>query len=190
MANDDYDTTGYETTLKIDVLANDTDQDNDINRKSLVIQTPPFSGTASIDYTDFSIIYRPSENFSGNDQFTYQVCDSALNCASANVYVLVADFRFFIPDAFSPNNDGINDYFEILGIEEYEGNSIEIFNRWGNRVYQARNYGISTSPQYWDGKSNTGVRLGDDELPTGTYFYVLNLGNGEKRIVGSVFLDR
>ncbi|MCA1760511.1 MAG: gliding motility-associated C-terminal domain-containing protein, partial [Bacteroidales bacterium] len=120
----------------------------------------------------------------------YRICDLAGNCSNAMVYVLVNDFRFFIPNAFSPNNDGVNDYFEIQGIEHYQGNSIEIFNRWGNRVYRADNYGIETSPTFWDGKSNTGVRLGNEDLPSGTYFYVLDLGNGEKRIVGSVYLDR
>ncbi len=190
VAADDYDTTGYRTTVKINVLENDTDPDNDIDPLSLTIKIPPYNGTASVDYNDFTINYRPKNGFSGTDNFEYQVCDTSKNCDVASVYVLVSDFRFFIPDAFSPNGDGINDYFEIVGIEMYEGNSIEIFNRWGNRVYRADNYGISSTPVFWDGKPNTGVRLGNEELPSGTYFYVLDLGNGEKRIVGSVYLDR
>lgn len=190
IAVDDYDTTIYQTEIKIPILDNDSDPENDIDSLTLTVTVPPFNGSAYVDYNDFTIHYQPDENFTGTDNFEYRICDLFENCDLANVTVLVTDFRFFIPDAFSPNGDNINDYFEILGIEWYEGNSIEIINRWGNKVYQAKNYGISTTPKFWDGKSNTGFRLGNEELPSGTYFYILNLGNGEKRIAGSVYLDR
>jgi gliding motility-associated-like protein len=190
IAQNDYDSTGYRSEVEIYVLDNDYDPDNDIDSLSLLVSVPPMSGNATVNSTNFTIIYTPDENFNGSDQFKYQICDEFDNCDEANVFVMVSDFRFFIPNAFSPNGDGINDYFEILGIEYYEGNSIEIFNRWGNRVYKAENYGIANSPVFWDGKSNTRVKLGNEDLPTGTYFYVLDLGNGEKRIVGSVYLDR
>lgn len=190
VAIDDFDTTEFRISVKINVLANDSDQDDDIEPSTLSVTVQPIHGSASVDFYTSSIVYEPAKNFSGNDYFEYQICDAAGNCANAMVYVLVNDFRLFIPEAFSPNNDGINDFFEIKGIEYYEGNSLEIFNRWGNRVYRADNYGIKTSPVFWDGKSNTGARLGNEDLPGGTYFYVLNLGNGENRIVGSVYLDR
>lgn len=190
VAVDDYDTTEYRISVKIDVLSNDRDEDGDIDPSTLAVSVQPMHGTALVDYTGPAIVYEPARNFQGNDYFEYRICDLSGNCSNAMVYVLVNDFRFFIPEAFSPNNDAVNDYFEILGIEHYEGNSIEIFNRWGNRVYRADNYGIETSPTFWDGKSNTGVRLGNENLPAGTYFYVIDLGNGEKRIVGSVYLDR
>jgi gliding motility-associated-like protein len=190
VAVDDYDTTLYQTGVKISVLENDTDAEEDIDRQTLSVTVPPYNGTAYVDYNDYTIHYQPDENFSGTDIFEYRICDIFKNCDEATVTVLVTDFEFFIPNAFSPNGDNINDYFEIIGIGEYEGNSIEIINRWGNKVYEAKNYGISTTPRFWDGKSNTGFRLGDEELPSGTYFYILNLGNGEKRIAGSVYLDR
>lgn len=190
VAQDDYDTTNYQTIIEIDVLENDYDPDNDINSSTLTIVDEPFNGIALVNTFEFTVTYTPNDGFSGTDNFEYQICDSTSNCDRATVFVMVSDFRFFVPEAFSPNGDGINDYFEILGIEFYPGNSLEIYNRWGNRVYQAFDYGINSSPVFWDGKANTGFTLGNDELPSGTYFYVLNLGNGEKRIVGSVYLDR
>ncbi|MCF6357877.1 MAG: gliding motility-associated C-terminal domain-containing protein, partial [Draconibacterium sp.] len=190
VAVDDYDTTAYLTEVKIAVLDNDIDPDNNIDSLSLKIMQPPFNGTAYVDYNDFTIHYTPNKAFSGNDIFRYQICDSFDNCDEADVYVFVTEYEFLIPNAFSPNGDGINDYFEIIGIEKYEGNSISIFNRWGNEVYKAVNYGISTTPQFWDGKSNTGFMFGNEELPTGTYYYVLNLGNGVAPIGGSIYLDR
>ena len=190
MAFDDYDTTTYKTEIKIAVLENDIYPDNEVETLTLTISQPPYNGTAYVDYNDFTIHYTPNDGFSGNDGFEYQICDVFNTCDIASVYILVTLSEFLIPDAFSPNGDNINDYFEILGIEKYEGNSIMIFNRWGNKVYESVNYGISTTPQFWDGKSNTGFRFGNEELPTGTYYYVLNLGNGVVPIAGSLYLDR
>ena len=190
VANDDYDTTRYLTEVKIPVLNNDTDKDNSIIPSTLTISMSPVNGTAYVDFDDYTVHYRPNEGFSGTDNFEYRICNSYNLCDQANVFVLVTDFKFLVPNAFSPNGDGINDYFEILGIEYYEGNSITIINRWGNKVYEAKNYGISTTPKYWDGKANTGVRFGNEELPTGTYYYILELGNGDKPIGGSIYLDR
>lgn len=186
----DFDSTSYRTELKIRVLDNDIDPDKTINPLSLAVAVPPFKGTATVNYTDFTIHYKPGDQFTGTDNFVYRICDFSNQCDQAEVTVLVTGIDFFIPEAFSPNGDNVNDYFEIKGIEWYEGNSIEIFNRWGNRVYRVDNYGINTVPKFWDGKSNTGFRIGNDGLPSGTYFYILNLGNGEKRIAGSVYLDR
>jgi gliding motility-associated-like protein len=190
VANDDYDTTRYRTEIKIPVLNNDSDKDNSIVPSTLTISMSPVNGTAYVDFDDYTVHYRPNDNFSGTDNFEYQICNTYNECDKGNVFVLVTDFKFLVPNAFSPNGDGINDYFEILGIENYEGNSLTVINRWGNKVFEAKNYGISSIPKYWDGKANTGVRIGNEELPTGTYYYILELGNGEKSIGGSIYLDR
>lgn len=190
VANNDYDTTNYQTEVIIPVLDNDTDEENSIVPSSLTITQSPTSGTAYVDFDNFTIHYRPNTGFSGEDNFEYSICNASNNCDEATVFVLVTDYKFLVPNAFSPNGDGINDYFEIPGIEFYEGNSITIFNRWGNKVYEAKNYGISTSPKFWDGKANTGFKVGNEELTTGTYYYILDLGNGEKPLGGSIYLDR
>ena len=190
VAVDDYDTTSFQRELIIDVLANDTDAGNSINPSSLIISNPPHNGTAYVDFDKYVVHYRPDNGFKGTDVFEYRICNMNNQCDDASVFVLVTDFNFMIPNAFSPNNDGINDYFEILGIEFYENNSISIINRWGNKVYETKGYGISSTPVFWDGKSNTGFRIGNEELPTGTYYYILDLGDGQKPISGSIYLDR
>ena len=78
---------------------------------------------------------------------------------------------FFIPEAFSPNGDGINDFFEIVGIQKYPNNELTIVNRWGNKVYETKGY-----KNDWDGSNQNGLSISDRELPVGTYFYVLDLG--------------
>lgn len=190
VANNDYYITNYQTEVIIPILDNDTDEENSIVPSSLTITKSPASGTAYVDFDNFTIHYRPNTGFSGEDNFEYRICNASNNCDEATVFVIVTDYKFLVPNAFSPNGDGINDYFEILGIEFYDGNSFTIFNRWGNKVYEAKNYGISTSPRFWDGKANTGFKVGNEELTTGTYFYILDLGNGEKPIGGSIYLDR
>ncbi len=92
---------------------------------------------------------------------------------------------FFIPEGFSPNGDGINDPFVIRGILHYPNNTFVIFNRWGNKVYETSHY-----QNTWDGRSSTGLRFGGDELPVGTYFYVLDLGDGSDIFKGSIYLNR
>ena len=90
---------------------------------------------------------------------------------------------------FSPNGDGVNDFFKINCIEDYPNNTVQIMNRWGNTVYEVGGYnnndvsfqGIS------QGRANVSV---DEELPTGTYFYVIDLGNGEKVKKGWLYLNR
>ena len=190
VANDDYDTTSYRTEAIIPVLLNDTDPQNSINPSSLKITLAPLNGTAYVDYSKYNIHYRPNDGFSGNEIFEYEICNTDNLCDKAQVFVLVTEFEFRIPNAFSPNGDGINDFFEIIGIEKYPGNSITIVNRWGNRVYEAKNYGIDTNPVFWDGFANTGTTFLGDELPTGTYYYILDLGNGQVPIAGSIYLDR
>ncbi|MDQ8003742.1 MAG: Ig-like domain-containing protein [Pedobacter sp.] len=88
----------------------------------------------------------------------------------------------FIPGGFSPNGDGANDKF-VIENNGYKRLSLEVFNRWGNRVYISNNY-----QNDWDGRSNTGLRIGED-LPEGTYFYIVILDGNEKH-VGHLTLKR
>ena len=79
-----------------------------------------------------------------------------------------------IPEGFSPNGDAINDTFIIPGLGYLFPNfEMEIFNRWGNKVYTYNNEGRS-EPLWWDGYSDGRLTVGgNNSLPTGTYYYVL-----------------
>ncbi|MEM8762623.1 MAG: Calx-beta domain-containing protein [Bacteroidota bacterium] len=67
---------------------------------------------------------------------------------------------------FSPNGDGINDTLKLVGDSTFPNSSLEVFDRYGNSVFQMNNYDST-----WDGTGK------DGQLPKGTYFYVLDLGN-------------
>ena len=91
-----------------------------------------------------------------------------------------------IYNEFSPNGDDANEYFEIDCIESYPGNTLEVFNRWGNTVYKKKDYDNS-----WDGTSNGRATVnGSDKLPVGTYYYVLDLNDGSKPRTGWLYLNR
>lgn len=81
-----------------------------------------------------------------------------------------------IPELVSPNSDGKNDVFEIKGIENYPQNDLEIYNRWGNKVYSTSGY-----KNTFDGTPNY-KGVSDGRLPVGTYFYILKLNDKDNRI--------
>jgi gliding motility-associated-like protein len=80
--------------------------------------------------------------------------------------VLIID-KFLIPEVFTPNGDGVNDFFVIKGIQKTE-NTLTIYNRWGNKVYKMDNYDNT-----WNGMPNVTGTLGNQKLPQGTYYYIL-----------------
>jgi uncharacterized repeat protein (TIGR01451 family)/gliding motility-associated-like protein len=90
-----------------------------------------------------------------------------------------------VPEGFSPNNDGFNDRFEIPGLDAYPENHVIIMNRWGNKVYEASPY-----LNDWDGTNMFGVSVGGSELPAGTYFYIIELGDDSKPVKGFIYLSR
>lgn len=75
-------------------------------------------------------------------------------------------------NGFSPNEDGINDFFFIDGLSKFPDNTLEIYNRWGVKVFETLGYGINEN--WFRGKSEGRATVSKGEkLPTGTYFYVL-----------------
>lgn len=85
---------------------------------------------------------------------------------------------FFIPTLVTPDGDNLNDFWVITGIENFPNAEVTIFNRWGNMVFNASPYNND-----WAGEVNKGVNVGDGSgtLPTGTYFYVIELNDGESK---------
>ena len=180
--------TKFNESVVINVLKNDIPQ-NAIDPSSISIKTPPSHGTASIT-DDLLVLYQPEKDYTGQDEFVYSICDYFSNCDNAKVLVLINDMPLFIPEAFSPNGDGINDEFEIKGLAKYKTVEIEIFNRWGNVVYQSATYGDGYGKTgFWNGKASSSMRVGSGPVASGTYYYVLKM-NGHENISGAVYLDR
>ena len=99
--------------------------------------------------------------------------------------LITPDVKLDIPQAFTPNGDGKNEAFIIKGIEKYPNNTILIFNRWGNKVYEKAGY-----LNEWAGENTNDFSAGRGTLPEGTYFYTIDLGDGSPIIKGYVYLKR
>lgn len=97
----------------------------------------------------------------------------------------IRDCELFVPEAFSPNGDNIHDYFQVYCIEDYPNARMYIFDKYGNKLFQKEHYGNiqfwgSYENAWWDGKTtNRSVLTNNGKVIPGTYFYVLQLGNGE-----------
>ncbi len=84
-----------------------------------------------------------------------------------------------IKTGITPHVDGLNDTWKIEDIEDYPNAKVEIFDSWGKRVFYSEGY-----QREWDGTRD------NEELPTGTYYYVIDLNNGGTPIKGTVTLLR
>lgn len=107
------------------------------------------------------------------------VCDGEPIKFTITVNPLLVSPVVTIPNAFTPNNDGINDTWNIKNLDQYPNNTVDIFNRYGQKIYSSINYGIP-----WDGTFK------GKNLPSGTYYYVIDLKNGNKTLSGYVALIR
>jgi gliding motility-associated-like protein len=104
---------------------------------------------------------------------TYKGCTT-----SDQVFVKVLK-KPAIPNIFSPNGDGIHDKWVIGFLDTYPGCTVEIFNRYGQRIYHSIGYSIP-----WDGTIN------GKPVPVGTYYYIVDPKNGRQKMTGYVDVVR
>ncbi len=129
------------------------------------------------------------EDFEANndDQELFIRVEDTQNCYEIYSFSLVIDnCELFIPQGFSPNSDGINDTFHIKNLyDSYPQFNLKIYSRQGNLVYE----GNANQPEF-NGISSHGINSGN-QLPSATYYYVLNLNDADNSIYkGWVYLNR
>jgi len=146
------------------------------------LTSPPRNGTVQLGNND--ITYFPANGFIGLDSFSYTIC--SVNCPDlcdeATVRVQVGDESLCdIPTIFTPNDDGVNDFYTIqcLSSERFGNNEVTIFNQYGDEVFHARPY-----QNDWQGTFN------GEPLPTGTYYYIVDFGDGSAPQKGFLVLER
>jgi gliding motility-associated-like protein len=180
-ANPDYVRTSWTHDTTIFVLNNDFGTAPLIPGSVRVIQTPQH-GKTRIN-PDGSILYIPDEKTKGRDQFIYEVCDAVDLCDSALVTIDISEEKIILPEGFSPNGDGQNDLFIFNGLEKYSQSRLSVFTRSGQLIYESKDYRNN-----WDGKANVGTAGNSTLVPTGTYYYVLELGGTTKTIKGFIYV--
>jgi len=132
----------------------------------------------------FTTASDPSHQYTSTGNYTVTLFAYDGSCFdSASVSFLMVDYNpsYFIPNAFTPNGDGINDYFNVLGFQ-IQSAHISIFNRWGEMIFES-----SDIDQGWDGTYK------GRSVEIGTYVYLVNIVyiTGETAIAkGNVILIR
>lgn len=106
------------------------------------------------------------------------VSENGCGYTTDEVTVKVFD-RLVIPNTFSPNGDGVNDVWNIAGLDSYTGAELSVYNRYGTKLYHSSGY---ASP--WDGTCN------GRQLPVGAYYYRIDLKNDFKSLSGWIAIVR
>jgi gliding motility-associated-like protein len=189
------DSVTFEETMDeqiIDVTLNDNFGGDGASTTAITIIDMPQKGMAVVndngtaaDPTDDYIVYTLTIEGSRKDWLTYMITDIDGDTSVARLDITILPNDVKVPQGFSPNGDGINDKLVIKGLSEYPNHRILIFNRWGNKVYEASPY-----KNDWDGKNQFGVHANGDALPDGTYFYILELGPGYEPFKGYIYIKR
>jgi gliding motility-associated-like protein len=204
---DDEISTTQNTPVIIYMLDNDTIEGGEIE---ISISSNPNNGTLELNL-DNSITFTPTPDFIGDDTFDYTVvvkspCGEE-SVATARITIVtggtLSECYTIFPGygsnenegyGFSPNGDGFNDYFEIENIQScFPDYQMEIYNRWGNIVFDYKHNGNENSePKWWDGRSYGRLTINKGEvLPAGTYFYIIYLNKDNlKPVSGYVYLTK
>lgn len=138
------------------------DQGNTIGNDENTFDVTQYVASNNIDTADFPLVFTVIVTTNGG-------CE-------ATAGFTVESYFCNIPKGISPNNDGMNDSFNLTGMNVKK---LSIFNRYGLEVYTKNDY-----KNEWFGQSNK-----NDELPTGTYYYAIETKSGDSQ-TGWVYINR
>ena len=178
VAEDDVFDISFNGQLALDVTANDFLPGN-----YNITFTNPSHGNVTLNSSG-EMTFVSDLVYVGVDEFSYEICSDFCpdECSTATVTLIVgADAQCIVPTIFTPNNDGVNDEFIVpcLGTDDFEKNKVMIFNQWGDEVFRAAPY-----QNDW-----RGTFKGED-LPSGTYFTIIDFGKGDVPVSGFLVLER
>ena len=145
------------------------------------LDNQPQHGQLLFNAASGGITYTPDPNYCGLDTFRYRLQSAGGSTVSAMVSIRVICDKILIFNGISPNGDGDNDVWHLPGIDQFPRNKVSVFNRWGNLVLKAEPYSNQTPWNgQWDGK----------DLPDGTYYYLIDLGDGSEPLSGYMQIRR
>ena len=179
-------TTPMNTPIRIAVLDNDTPY-----TASPKIVIFPMNGDAFVK-EDNTILYRPHVRFIGTDYFVYELCTpSSESCTTATVTVKVTH-KVVADNAMSANGDDKNDYFHIVGIENYPDNQVTIYSHSGEKVFTISHY--DNRQRAFKGIVEGEVSLPNAaHLPQDIYFYLIEYYDENRQLqrqIGWLYLKR
>ena len=181
IARPDYASTNENQSVTIPVTANDSRAVGEY----ITLCSVPLHGTATIDSAGVS--YLPNADYPvdplsadtsltvGVDSFCYTLCSVSgtdTTCTSTEVHVTIAPLgRFYIPQGFSPNGDGVNDKFVIVASGEFPKSQLLVYNRYGDEVWRNDGDGYLND---FDGT----WKKNQQPLPDMSYWYIFKFNDG------------
>jgi gliding motility-associated-like protein len=127
-------------------------------------------------FLDDPFVLNPTASPDQDITYTLEVTDACGNMYSDDVFIKVLK-NISIPNAFSPNGDGVNDLWNVVGLDSYPNADIVVFSRFGNILFQSKG-----NKEPWDGKYR------GNAIPNGTYYYSIDLNNGTKTYSGHLLI--
>ncbi|WP_316843066.1 gliding motility-associated C-terminal domain-containing protein, partial [Pedobacter gandavensis] len=155
-------------------LAMDTKASSDLGSSSSTLSYKWSPGT----FLDRDNILNPFCSATSDQTYTLTVTNSD-NCSSSDQVNIRLLKNPIVPNTFTPNGDGINDEWTIKYLNSYPKATINIFNRYGVKVFSG-----DSKSKSWDAKYN------GQDLPIGTYYYVIDPHNGRRILSGSITILR
>ncbi len=149
----------------------------DANNGSIMAEAYGGTGTLTYEWSTGEI----TESISGLDMDTYYLSvTDANNCTTVDTATVdrIDGICLDIPSGFSPNTDGVNDFWNIYGAEFYPELRVEIYNRWGSVLFESDGYS-----EPWNGTNANG-----NDVPAAVYYYIVTLG--EEVRTGTVTIKR
>ncbi|MFD1062006.1 BspA family leucine-rich repeat surface protein [Winogradskyella litorisediminis] len=153
-------------------------------------------GVDLLDNFDVGLVlfYDFEDNLDGDTTYyvtitAYNANGNAIGCEET-VFTTLTPPKNDVKYGFSPDGDGINEFWNITGIEEHPQNKVMIYNRWGDLVFEIDNYNNTTN--VFRGIANRKTKMGAGILPEGTYFFqfVINEPNNFETLKGYVVIKR
>jgi gliding motility-associated-like protein len=136
-----------------------------------------FTWTPSFDFVNPHVL-RPTLVANRTQLYTLTAVGEG-NCTASDTLLVKILLPVKVPNAFSPNGDGVNDRWEIPNLADYPNCRVQVFNRYGQVVYNSNGY---SAP--WDGT------MKGKPLPLATYYYIIDLNSGFQPLQGSVTIVR
>lgn len=149
-------------TVEVEQIDNPIIERVESDGRSVVVYV---SNSGNFEYSLDGVTFQTSPIFNFVEGGLYTIYVKEANC---NELITIAHLHFYIPKYFTPNNDGINDTFDLKGIEFYASSKVHIFNRYGKLLKSSQN-----APFVWNGT------LAGDLLPSDDYWYIIEI-DGQK----------
>jgi gliding motility-associated-like protein len=180
----------FSVTVRNEEIPTFADCPTDVHAKcgesgQVVVSWEPPTATTRCGALSLTGSHEPGETFSvGTTPVVYTASNDAGKTITCNFNVIVdyEDLEIEVTKVVTPDGDGQNDAWILVNIEKFARNNVLVMDRWGSVIYQASGYNNTT--MVWNGVSSNGV-----EVPTGTYYYVIEVNFLQKHLKKSGFIE-